>query len=503
MSIRKKKAEAIIGGLMVDLAASGAFDALAIVKQANPRELTDENWASLATELAKIKDAVPSSLFSSSQEEPYIRAMELAIKTRRPNAFSRSVEQLKTVINGNAGSYNVQKLQTAQAALGSIDAIIGSSATAAPGGATPAASSRPGKSPTGWVTELQQALLAKAKELGITIDLGKTGVDGRYGDKTRAAVKEVAKKLEIKNALDDSGRPSAEMRVALKLSIVPPKPSAPGAPATPTPPTDKGAKAPASENEDKDVLNQFTLLDGTVFLMVPFLRGFPRGGLTLEDEPWAAVQALRQMQYALESGGLKVEKTLPKSFQGISTIEEYDKYMGQVRETVLEIREKCTLVAKSFMAAVNSRRKELGLQPASKPATKGSSDEVYGFELAYWNGALAGVSIATSAQAILNAKLLQFIRGTRRPLQLLLGESVNVNAIFSDEKRNEAAAKEIGRIIADTETELARQIDPADPAYYFTFNKDGPEMKNRLQAVMQDATTVTKIRAALGRQAST
>jgi hypothetical protein len=499
MSIRKKKAEAIIGGLMIDLAASGAFDALAIVKQANPRELTDENWASLATELAKIKDAVPSSLFSSSQEEPYIKAMELAIKTRRPNAFSRSVEQLKTVINGNAGSYNVQKLQTAQAALGSIDAIIGSSATAAPGGATPAASSRPGKSPTGWVTELQQALLAKAKELGITIDLGKTGVDGRYGNKTRAAVKEVAKKLEIKNDLDDSGRPSAEMRVALKLSIVPPKPSAPAAPAKPAPPDGKGAKL---EIEGKDVLNQFTLSDGTVFLMVPFLRGFPRGGLTLEDEPWAAVQALRQMQYALESGGLTVEKKLPKSFQGISTIEEYDNYMDQVRATVLEIQTKCRLVANSFMAAVNSRRKQLGLQPASKPATKGSKEEVYGFELAYWDGALAGVSIATSAQAILSAKLLQFIRGTRRPLQLLLKESVDVNDLFKDQKRNEAAAKEIGSIIANTETELARQIDPGDSAYYFTFNKDGPEMKSRLQAVMKNPTTVSQIRQAMVSQSS-
>ena len=161
--------------------------------------------------------------------------------------------------------------------------------------------------------------------------------------------------------------------------------------------------------------------------MVPFLRGFPRGGLTLDDEPWAAVQALRQMQYALESGGLTVENELPKSFQGISTIEEYDSYMDQVSKTVLEIQKKCKFVADSFMAAVNSKRKQLGLPPASEPATKGSKDEVYGFELAYWNGALAGVSIATSAQAILNAKLLQFIRGTRRQLLQLLKDSVDVN----------------------------------------------------------------------------
>ena len=380
------------------------------------------------------------------------------------------------------------------------------------GASLPPSSSKNAPAAAEWVSDLQRTLLAKASEAGITIDLGKTGpkgdgVDGRYGGKTRAAVQAVAAALDIAPALDSSGRPSAEMNAKLGLANPPPKPSAPGAPATPAPPADKGAKAPASEdedeNEDKDVLNQFTLLDGTIFLMVPFLRGIPRGGLTLEDEPWAAVQALRQMQYALESGGLKVEKTLPKSFQGISTIEEYDNYMDQVRETVLEIQKKCRLVATSFMAAVNSRRKQLRLPSASKPATKGSSDEVYGFELAYWDGALAGVSIATSAQAILSAKLLQFIRGTRRPLKLLLGESLNVNTLFGDPKRNEAAAKEIGSIIADTDTELARQIDPTDPAYYFTFNKDLLEMKSRLQAVMKDDATVIKIRTALGREAST
>lgn len=380
------------------------------------------------------------------------------------------------------------------------------------GGATPPPPSSAGKkapAAAGWVNNLQRALLAKASETGITIDLGKTGpkgdgVDGRYGGKTRAAVAAVAAALGITPALDSSGRPSAEMNARLGLANPPPKSSAPGAPATPAPPSDKGAKAPASEdeNEDKDVLNQFTLSDGTVFLMVPFLRGFPRGGLTLEDEPWAAVQALRQMQYALESGGLTVENKLPKSFQGISTIEEYDSYMDQVGATVLEIQTECRLVASSFMEAVNRRRKELGLQPASKPATKGSKDEVYGFELAYWNGALAGVSIATSAQAILSAKLLQFIRGTRRQLQLLLGESRDANALFKDPRRNEAAAKEIGSIIADTGTELARQIDPGDSAYYFTFNKDGPEMKSRLQAVMRDSTTASRIRQVIANQSS-
>lgn len=373
------------------------------------------------------------------------------------------------------------------------------------GGAPPPPTSSAGKKApitAGWASELQRALLAKAKEKGIPIDLGKTGpngdgVDGRYGGKTRAAVQAVAAALNITPALDSSGRPSAAMSAALGLAAVPPRISAPAAPATPTPPADEGAKAPAPEIEGKDVLNQFTLLDGTVFLMVPFLRGLPRGGLTLEDEPWAAVQALRQMQYALESGGMAIDNQIPKSFQGISTEDSYAEYMAGINAVVAEIQKKCRIVADSFMAAVNSRRKELGLQPANKPATKGSKDEVYGFELAYWNGALAGVSVATSAQAILNAKLLQFIRGTRRPLLQLLKDSVDFNQLFKDPRLNETAAKEIGSIIAETSTELARQIDPSDSAYYFTFNKDGPAMKSRLQKVLADVATVQKIREAI------
>jgi len=207
------------------------------------------------------------------------------------------------------------------------------------------------------------------------------------------------------------------------------------------------------------------------------------------------------MQYALESGGLTVENKLPKSFQGIFTIEEYDNYMDEVRKTVLEIQTKCRLVANSFIAAVNRRRKELGLPPASKPATEGTKDEVYHLELAYWNGALAGVSIATSAQAILSTKLLQFIRGTRRQLLQLLKDSADVNPLFGDPGLNETAAKEIGSIIESTATELARQIDPADSAYYFTFNKDLPEMKSRLQKVLTDGATVQKIRRAIISQA--
>lgn len=374
--------------------------------------------------------------------------------------------------------------------------------------ATPDASSKGLASPsrvgrgrplgTGYVVALQKAL----RKQDPNIDLGKTGpekdgVDGLYGNKTREAVKAVAKKLGIDNPLDNSGRPSAQMDAKLGLANPPPQPSVPGAPTTPTLPADEGTKAPAPEIEGKDVLNQFALSDGTVFLMVPFLRGLPRGGLTLEDEPWAAVQALRQMQYALESGGMAIENQMPKSFQGISTEDSYAQYMVRINAVVAEIQKKCRIVADSFMAAVNSRRKELGLPPASRPATKGSKDEVYDFELAYWNGALAGVSVATSAQAILNAKLLQFVRGTRRPLLQLLKDSVDVNQLFKDPRLNETAAKEIGIIITETQTELARQIDPDDSAYYFTFNKDGPEMKSRLQKVLADSATAQKIRQAI------
>jgi len=64
MSIRKKKAEAIIGGLMVDLAASGAFDALAIVRRActqpNIRLAQSETQVNIDNLAAQIKKDISS-----------------------------------------------------------------------------------------------------------------------------------------------------------------------------------------------------------------------------------------------------------------------------------------------------------------------------------------------------------------------------------------------------------------------------------------------------------
>lgn len=77
MSIRKKKAEAIIGGLMVDLAASGAFDALAIVKQARSG---DGDQALLAADLIKLEKRAWTIESPATNLRDALKNIEFALK---------------------------------------------------------------------------------------------------------------------------------------------------------------------------------------------------------------------------------------------------------------------------------------------------------------------------------------------------------------------------------------------------------------------------------------
>lgn len=122
MSIRKKKAEAIIGGLMIDLAASGAFDALAIVRHASMRTGSaasvvapdDPAWAELARELIIVKETVP--FFSGDVERLHIRSLESAIKGRTA-AVPALVEKLDGAIDSNKSNYDNTDIQVAKDAI--------------------------------------------------------------------------------------------------------------------------------------------------------------------------------------------------------------------------------------------------------------------------------------------------------------------------------------------------------------------------------------------------
>jgi len=119
MSIRKKKAEAIIGGLMVDLAASGAFDALGIVRTgaesadsvATP---DDPAWAELARELIIVKETVP--FWSGAAERAEIRNLDFAIKNRTSAVFAL-VERLDGAIDSNKANYDNTDIQVAKNAI--------------------------------------------------------------------------------------------------------------------------------------------------------------------------------------------------------------------------------------------------------------------------------------------------------------------------------------------------------------------------------------------------
>jgi peptidoglycan hydrolase-like protein with peptidoglycan-binding domain len=335
-----------------------------------------------------------------------------------------------------------------------------------------------GPAPAGWVADLQRALLTEAKKINLNIDLGAAGIDGRYGPKTRQAVEDFAAARNIQNPLDSSGRPTAEVNKALGISG-PPASSAPPPPAaTPSKPVDSAAKPEAS---DRPPLLQFKLLDGTEFNMLNFSRGLHKGGLTLDNEPWEATQALAQMRYALTGGGIKLEAQLPQTkMLSISTTDQYNTYMQSIDAVVAEIVEKCNLIARSFLAEVNKKRKELGMKEVTRPSTQGSPEEVYGFEESFWNGALAGGSIALSAQRILSEKLLSFFRGSKKKVFDLLKATVDVNPIFKGDSLTEESAKKIGEAIANTRTEFAKQIDEQDSSFYYDLNKDLPGLRHRV-----------------------
>jgi len=112
MSIRKKKAEAIIGALMTDLAASGSFDTLAIIKQAATQTTSEDNiWSELDSQLSIVKDTVP--FWSGAVERNAIRYLDYAIR-ERTSTIPALLEELSKAIDSNKDNYdNLQKAQDA------------------------------------------------------------------------------------------------------------------------------------------------------------------------------------------------------------------------------------------------------------------------------------------------------------------------------------------------------------------------------------------------------
>lgn len=366
--------------------------------------------------------------------------------------------------------------------------------------ATPDASSKGLASPsrvgrgrplgTGYVVALQKAL----RKQDPSIDLGKTGpekdgVDGLYGNKTREAVKAVARKLGIDNPLDNSGRPSTEMMRGLGLAAAPqPAPPTETAPAQPERPA---ASRPARK---QDVLGEIQI-GGKQFYMTAFLGALPEEIITLQHEPWQAAQALAQMEYALKAGGITLQNPMPKDFSVVSNSEKYEEYMTKVRLTVNDIMDACTLVANSFLAAVNARRRERNLAPVDMPSPHGSPEVVYDFERAYWDGARTARANAARAQKNLEYRLRQFYQGERKPLLDLLIKSKGFGwAIFQSLGPGDTeAAKKIGAIIAASSIPFANQIDPSNNGYYFNYNLDLTRLIPKMAEILEDPGALAQI----------
>lgn len=359
--------------------------------------------------------------------------------------------------------------------------------------------SKKAPAPAGWVSQLQSALLAKAKEGGIQIDLGKTGpngdgVDGRYGSKTKAAVQAVGAALNITPALDKSGRPSEAMTAGLGLTAAPPP--APPAKTTPAQPERPAASRPVRK---RGVLGEIQV-GGAQFYMTAFLGALPEEIITLQHEPWQAAQALAQMEYALKAGGITLKNSMPKDFSAISNREKYESYMFQVRLAADEIVVACRLVANSFLAAVNARRKELNMAPVKELSPHESPEVVYDFEHTYWDGARTAVANAARARKNLEYKLRQFYQGERKPLLDLLIKSKGAGwAIFNNlGPEDTEVAKNIGAIIAGSGIQFAHQMDPSDNGYYFDYNLDLTRLIPRMAEVLKVPDAPAQIRQVIG-----
>jgi hypothetical protein len=350
-----------------------------------------------------------------------------------------------------------------------------------------------------YVTILQKALKTKAP----AVDLGKTGpggdgVDGRYGNKTRAAVKAVADALSINKPFDDSGRPSAEMNKALGLADLTSSIPATAATATKSAPT---PAAPASDDtdlprDDSDprfrVLSE-TSVEGKSFDPLAFVRAFPRKTLTDDSSLPDAILVLKQMQYALQMGGIATTAKMP-IVATVRNQEQIDNYLSTIAEVVVEIKEQCLHVSASVDAAVKKKQKDEN-KPVTGPRPKGKG-EVYPFEWVLWQAPRSAIQNVGKAQEIINNLLPSFVNGNSKSLLDLLKDTSHMNSIMgnSNHPLTEAKAKAIGKLIMNKgEGEFVAHIDPTDTSKYYDFNIINSNLVAMLQSVISKDPVQTQM----------
>lgn len=334
-----------------------------------------------------------------------------------------------------------------------------------------------------WVFDLQRKLIDKAKELGVAIDLGKTGkkedgVDGAYGGKTRKAVEDVAAKLGIKDPLDSKGRPTDAFKTALGLGAAP---TVPGKSEAAQPgPAQSEAGRPFEPVRDMVTVP----VGGVEFSMAGLLGALPPdmskkadGGKVVALSGAEALRRFRAIRNGVETGGLPAGPPIPKMI-GLSSPDKYE----EVKAIISEIHKILVDSLKKLYAAVGEeiarKRKEMNLP---EKFSSGSTQEAYMSEMATYKLPQAIIQGLTYAYESLYDYLDEVSGSYRTNPQSLLelmksSEDVAVDKDFPRENWTNEQAQEVGKVLMAAGGWLGKRIVPEDTSKYYKGTADSGEV---------------------------
>jgi len=350
-----------------------------------------------------------------------------------------------------------------------------------------------------WISGLQAKLLEKATALGATISLGTTGpnrdgVDGAYGKRTRDAVGVIAKALNIDSPIGKNGLPTKSFIERLGLSEAPAalgtasKPSA-----SSIPPASDDTDLPRDDSDPSFRVLSETSVDGKSFDPLAFVRAFPRKTLTDDSSLLDAILVLKQMQYALQIGGIATKANMPIAAT-VRNEEQINVYLKAIEIVVVEIQDKCLKVSTSVDTAVKQKQKDEN-KPVTGPKPKGKG-EVYPFEWVLWQAPRSAIQNVGKAQEIINQLLRSFVNGNSKSLLELLKDTSHINSIMNNPTYplTEVKAKAIGKLIMNQgEGDFAAHIDPADTSKYYDFNISNSNLVKMLQSVISKDPVETQM----------
>lgn len=344
----------------------------------------------------------------------------------------------------------------------------------------------------GWVTELQ----AKIKEKYSDVDLGGTGpkgdgVDGIYGNKTKNAVREVAKREGITDPFDSSGKPSAEFNKKLGLTG--------GSP-------DSGKKEEEKKVDPLKPLPEIMRevnVGGVEFDIDAFLAALPPemtasrvDSMETYLDPEEAGARIVQIGRAVVAGGMKLSTTFPQGLTTLANPVKREMYAKALLTHVDDIASNLKQIGTAIQGEIKRKRAEMGLK--GDYAVGRQQDQAYDYEAAYYH-------LGTNVRAGLETAYKSFYRyvtGTGKkqeqtePKSLLDVIKRNTQALTGIPKENLTRdhAMAVGKFLMSTNTDIGKRILSQDPSQYFANNHNSKRINDEwIAAVSSNAAALEKV----------